>query len=148
MQSIVAVYGDTLYQLDDTHTKIPRFKANPKYRMPFCHQSVFVKTALLKYKFDTSFRICADNDFFTKIYNTGGKFWRCDMIVSVYNANGISSTPSLRFCKEELKIGQRCNKYYFLSYIPTYLWNVCKYMVRSLLPTKLANTLRSVYNAK
>lgn len=103
MQSIVAVYGDTLYQLDDTHTKI---------------------------------------------YNAGGKFWRCDMIVSVYNANSISSTPSLRFCKEELKIGQRYNKYYFLSYIPTYLWNVCKYMVRSLLPTKLANTLRSVYNAK
>ncbi|HIV48486.1 hypothetical protein [uncultured Helicobacter sp.] len=147
--NIVAIYGDTLYQLDETHTKIPKLRSNPKYRMPFCHQSAFVKTSLLKaYKFDTDFKICADNEFFTKVYNAGGEFLQCDMIVSVYDSNGVSSTPSLRFCKEELKIGQRYNKAYFLYFLPKYLWNVCKYGVRALLPRNLANALRSVYNAK
>lgn len=147
--NIAAVYGDTLYKLDEYHTKIPKIQSNPKYRMPFCHQSVFVKTSLLKkYKFDTSFKICADNDFFTKIYNAGWEFLRCDMMVSVYEGNGVSSTPSLRFFREELRIGQRYNKAYFLYFVPKYLWSVCKYMMRILLPTRLANAIRSVYNAK
>lgn len=148
-QNIVAIFGDTLFKLDDNHAKIPKIKSKPQYRMPFCHQSVFVKTALLKqHKFDTNFKICADNEFFTKIYNNGGKFLQCDMIVSIYDANGLSSTPSLRYFKEELAIGQKYNRFYFVSFVPKYLWNLCKYFVRALLPKRLENTLRSIYNAK
>ncbi|RAX52484.1 hypothetical protein CCY99_07320 [Helicobacter sp. 16-1353] len=146
---MVAIYGDVAYKLDENSLKIPKKYANPKYRMPFCHQAVFVKTSLLKkYKFDTSFKICADNDFFTKIYHLGYKFHKVEQIISLYDAYGVSSRPNLRFFYEELKIAQKYNKFYFLIFIPKYLFMVLKYAIKSLLPRKLSILIQKNYNAK
>ncbi|GAD19363.1 glycosyl transferase family 2 [Helicobacter fennelliae] len=149
MQNIAAIYGNTIFWLDETHFKIPDTKTNPKYRMPFCHQSVFVRTELLKkHKFDTRFRICADNDFFTKIYNDGARFWDCGLVISIYNAYGISSTPSWRFFKEELAIGQKYNRFYFISFGIKYCIMFIKYTIKRILPKKLSLAIQSRYKAK
>ncbi|RDU64001.1 hypothetical protein [Helicobacter sp. MIT 14-3879] len=147
--SIIALYGDTIFKLDKSNSKIPSYHSNPKYRMPFCHQSVFVKTSMLKqYKFDTNFKICADNDFFTKIYNKGGRFWNSGIIISIYDANGISSIPSIRFCYEEIKIISKYNKFYIIIFCFKYLSMLLKYAIKRLLPKKLAMIISRSYNAK
>jgi len=148
-ENIVAIYGDTLFMLDSTHSKIPRINANPKYRMPFCHQSVFVKTELLKkHKFNTRFKICADNELFTKIYNKGGRFLYVPLLVSRYDANGISAKPSLAFLKEEFAIARNINPFYALTLLPKFLIMRLKYALKSLLPKPLRFYLQSRYNAK
>lgn len=45
-----------------------------KYKMPFCHQSTFVKGEILKkYLFDSSLRIAADFKLFNSIYKKYGE---------------------------------------------------------------------------
>lgn len=147
--NIMAIYGDTIYQLDETHTKIPKLNSNPAYRMPFCHQSVFVKTALLKkHHFDTRFKICADNAFFTTIYKQGARFFYANTIVSIYNTQGISSKPNWQYFKEELIIISRVNRFYILPFTLKYLCMLGKYTLKSLLPQKLSLKIQSIYNAK
>lgn len=147
--NISAIYGNTMFCLSQNHSKIPHIKSNPAYRMPFCHQSVFVKTSLLKkYHFDTSFKICADNAFFTKIYNQGSRFYYVDMIVSVYNIYGISSKPSWQFFKEELRIISAHNPYHIPIFICKYALCLIKYTIKMLLPTVISHKIQSIYNAK
>lgn len=146
---IGALYGDTLFTIDEKHSKIPRISSNPKYRMPFCHQSVFVKTSYLKqHRFDTRFRICADNDFFTKIYREGVRFWRADMIVSVYDAHGLSSKPSWQFYKEEARIIAQASRFHLLPFTLRHLCNCAKYALKRALPRTLSAKIQSIYNAK
>lgn len=147
--SISAIYGDTMFMLDSTHSKIPRLKSNPAYRMPFCHQSVFVKTSLLKqYHFDTSFKICADNAFFTMIYNKGERFCYIDMPVSVYDVYGVSSKPSWQYFKEEIRIIARHNILYLVPFCFKYFFMIVKFSIKSALPKRLSLRIQSAYNAK
>ena len=75
-----------------------------KQRMVFCHQSTFVKLNLMKkYKFDDSYKIVADYDFFLKNYFNKSTFREIDVIVSSYDNNGISSFPSYSIYKKHLK---------------------------------------------
>lgn len=150
MKQISVIYGDIALKMSKDSYKIPRFKHNPAYRMPFCHQSAFVKTHLLKkYKFDTGFRICADNDFFTKIYHLEGvTFFDSKEIVAVYDANGISSIPSIAFFKEEARIIAKYNKIYIIIFCIKFLYMRLKYCIKSLLPRSLALKISAKINAK
>lgn len=147
--SISAIYGNTMFRLSQNYNKVPRIKSNPAYRMPFCHQSVFVRTSLLKqYHFDTSFKICADNAFFTSIYNKGERFCYIDMIVSIYDAYGLSSKPSWQYFKEETRIIARHNILYLAPFCFKYLSMVIKFSIKSILPKKIALRIQSAYNTK
>ncbi len=149
MKDCVALYGNTAYKLDSFNVKIPKCNVNPKYRMPFCHQSVFVRTDVLKaYKFDTNFKICADNDFFTKLYNQGYTFYHSKEIISLYDANGLSSKPSWQFFKEELIIICKYNHFYVFIFIPRYIFIILKYMIKSILPKEISIAIQKKYNAK
>ena len=144
---IKVMYGSTLLKLSNEFSKIA--KNIPSYRMPFCHQSALIKTKLLKqYKFDTTFKICADNDFFMKIYKNGAKFVSFNILVSVYDVNGVSSTPSIQFLKEELRIVMKYNKRYIFIFIFSYTSMLIKYLIKSILPKKIRFKLQSMYNAR
>lgn len=143
------IYGDTLFKLSPSHSKIPRVGTNPAYRMPFCHQSVFVKTELLKKQpFDTSFKICADNAFFASLYHQGERFCYIQSVVSVYDAHGLSSKPSWQFFKEEIRIIAQYNAFYTIPFCFKYLSMVVKFCIKSILPTTLSLKIQSRYNAK
>ncbi len=61
--------------------------------MPFCHQSVFVRGAVMKeYGFDTSYKISADYDLFLRCYKDGKKFAHVRRVVSVFDCSGVSSS--------------------------------------------------------
>lgn len=118
--------------------------------MPFCHQSAFVKTDLLKkYKFDISFKICADNDFFTKIYHLEHtKFFDCNEIVAYYDATGVSATPSIIFFKEEIRIIAKYNKFYIPIFCAKFLIMRLKYAIKTHLPQNLSQKIQLKINAK
>ena len=150
LEKIQVIYGDIALKISETFCKIPKLRSNPAYRMPFCHQSAFVRTDLLKkYKFDISFRICADNDFFTKIYHLeNAKFFDCKEIVAYYDANGISAVPSILFFKEEIRIIAKYNKFYIPIFCIKFLIMRLKYAIKTTLPQNLSQKIQLQINAK
>lgn len=150
MREISVIYGDIQLEIDKDFYKIPRYSSNPAYRMPFCHQSAFVKTALLKrYKFDTSFKICSDNDFFTKIYHLeNARFFDSNEVVAIYDAGGISSIPSVEFFKEEMRIIAKYNKLYCLIFALKFINMRLKYLIKSILPQRIRIKIQLLINAK
>lgn len=65
-----------------------------KNKMPFCHQSSFVRgEVLMNYKFDTNFKIASDYNLFFNLYKNGYNFKVLDYCISNYNIEeGISAT--------------------------------------------------------
>lgn len=64
--------------------------------MPFGHQSTFVKTALMKeFRFDTSYRILADQKFMTSLYKKGKIFFHVELAVAKYDMYGLSNNTKL-----------------------------------------------------
>lgn len=86
-------YGDTLCINDFLYRKLEGLPIEMiSEDIPFCHQSVIVKRELmLKYGFDEKYKICADYDFFVKIFLYGAQFKYVDVIFSKYRMNGFSS---------------------------------------------------------
>ncbi len=81
------IYGDT-HMRYRWGTAIYRATApNDKDPMPFIHQSVAVKTELLKrYGFDVQYRILADHDLFNKLYKAGCTYQYLPIPISSYYA--------------------------------------------------------------
>ena len=94
MRQYDVIYGDTFIK-DKNRTLLK--KALPlntiTLSLPFCHQSVFVRSNIMKnYLFDMKFKIAADYNFFFKIYKLKYKFQHINNIISVYDSSdGISS---------------------------------------------------------
>lgn len=147
------IYGETIYQIENSKTKNSHSKknlfkipnhSNPKYRMLFCHQSVFVKTSLLKNRpFDLSFKICADNDFFTELYHKQYKFYKVNQIISIYNFEGFSSKNFFRLQFENFKIAQKYNKIYFLTHFPELIYTTLKYFIKICLPKSILQKIKA-----
>lgn len=72
-----------------------------------CHQAVLFKRAChLKAQYDTRFRICADFDVLLRLWNSGMRFRKSDIIVSIFFIGGLSSSHrhSVRMFSEIHKI--------------------------------------------
>lgn len=62
------------------------------YKMPFFHQSVFVKSELMKkYMFDEKYKLCSDHNFFIKVMMNNNSFRYINVDVSNYKLDGVSS---------------------------------------------------------
>lgn len=81
--------------------------------MPFCHQSTFVKSSLLKEnKFDIRCKIAADYNFFYKAYQKNPSiFYYYSEVIAVYDAiAGISSINVSKLCEEVKNISGKEDK--------------------------------------
>ena len=97
------VYGKTIDVENGTHRvqDIPLLE-NIFSGMVFCHQSVFVKTGLMKDNpFDISYRIVADYVFFLDMYLKGKRFCQIDSTISFYRVGGISYHPWKRYIENK-----------------------------------------------
>ena len=78
---------------------------NQSINMPFCHQSSFVKSRLLKKnKFDLQYKICADFNFFLNMYKSKKVFKKLDDIFCIVEGEGLSDKSRFRVFNENLKI--------------------------------------------
>lgn len=74
-------------------------------RMPFCHQSVFVRRAIHStQKFDERYRLSADYDFFLRAYISKEKFHYIDICVAKYDTEGQSVTNETLSALENIRI--------------------------------------------
>jgi len=73
--------------------------------MPCCHQSLFVKTALMKqYPYNTFYSISADYEFLLKMYTLGKKFKYIEGPIAKYLRNGFSDQNQTRWYLETLTL--------------------------------------------
>ena len=86
------IYGDAA---EEEFGELHYFRKCPELiesRMPFSHQSVFVKRELLlKYPFDLKYRIAADYDFLLKLHDEGAEFKDSGVLVARVGKTGTSS---------------------------------------------------------
>lgn len=123
------LYGDTIIQktFGDILLKPKDIDCLRKH-MVFCHQSVFLPTAVTKnYPFGLEFRIVADYKFFYDYYMRGGSFRYLGYPIAYFEGErGLSSANALKAHKEkayvnsehlqltwQIKYGFKCFGYHF-----------------------------------
>lgn len=107
------VYGDVMLNINGRMKlkKSSELKSIECF-LPFCHQSSFVKTSLLrKNMFDLSYKIAADYALFYELYSCMKCiFIYIEEVISIYEAtSGISSINRRKAYKEICSIN-KCNK--------------------------------------
>lgn len=100
------LYGDTICVYQGRQKLYPALSLERlTQEMPFCHQSAFVKRALLLEKpFDLSYQICADHHFFLRLYLDGRVFTYRRTPVAVYEIAGFSDKNKLRAHREQRRM--------------------------------------------
>lgn len=108
------LYGDSLrdYGNDNKVMVKPLELSTIRRGLPFSHQSVFVRTELFKNRrYDESFRISGDYEWFLNAYLEGRTFGYAPICVSCFDTCGISATHLFEnYCEAE-----RIRKRYGLS---------------------------------
>ena len=143
---IDVIYGDSIQY--DEKKKYP-IKAKPiemlPKRMPFMHQAVFVRSNLCKrYKFDLSYKLCSDYDFFFKLYSEGVNFKRIDLTICYYYIGGVSGNNQLKALKEVIAIKKKHKDKYAITWIDEILWvlEAIKFCVKKAIPVRLIENYR------
>lgn len=93
------IYGECEYVYSytnfSTHNKNKDLKVIWKF-MPFCHQSLFTRTSILKkYHFSLN-NISADHEFLYLCYNKKYKFLKTDLIITSYLSGGESEIKNIK----------------------------------------------------
>jgi glycosyltransferase involved in cell wall biosynthesis len=139
------VYGDVLKLYSNKYEFVHRSRPldNLYKELPFSHQAAFTKAEILrKFSFDTQYKICADHDFFYKLYSKNFKFVWIDMIVANYDMDGLS-THYLKVSTEEKRI-EACyskrNKIYYNR--KRFFIIAVKETIKSFLSTRIVNFVR------
>lgn len=133
------VYGDTI--IDNTNFKylVKSSKFTDKtFLMPFCHQSCFVRSSILKnQKFILEYKISADFNFFVQCYMNNFTFFKVNFIISQVKAGGLSDTLRKDVFQENILILKKNkNKNINILYLLKILENI-KNLVKLIIPKKL-----------
>lgn len=106
------IFGDTVINNGDFLYKLKGNKfENETVLMPFCHQSVIVKTHLLKsYKFKQEYKISSDFEFFLRCFIEKHKFQYFEEVISIVESGGVSDTKRQLVFNENISILKKQNK--------------------------------------
>lgn len=99
------IYGDRYY-IKDNKRRLQLAKSIDTIfeRMPFGHQSAFIRNVLLKkYKFNETYKFAADYDLFVKLYLNGHKFLYIELPICNFISGG-KSESGIRPYLEAIKI--------------------------------------------
>ena len=122
------IYGDVVYihpDREDIRKAAPLKRI--KVGIPLCHQSAIVKTKLQqKYLFDTTYKICADYNFFHTLHKKGCSFKYKEQIIAKYLAGGFSSN-TIPLYLEEWKVSGWQYSFHFIIRI---IWQKIKKIFR------------------
>ena len=85
------------------------FKARDKTlwhrQMPFCHQTLFTQTTIMReYLFDTNFRLAADHNFIIRMYHNQKKFFHIDRTIAIFSMGGFAQNNELLMDVESIKV--------------------------------------------
>ncbi len=75
------------------------------FHMPFCHQTLFTLTSIMKKElFDISFRLAADHNFIMKMYEQKKVFFYIDKTLAIFGLGGFAESNNFLMRIESLKI--------------------------------------------
>lgn len=123
LDDYAAVYGSWYSvrnnQLVHIPCNMPFWKSTKRYKgMGFSHQSVFVKLEWArKYKFDLSYKCCADYNMIYSIFKDGGRFFCANIPIAIYDGiGGFSDKHRTLQRKEHARILGIENTIYFILF--------------------------------
>ena len=86
------LYGDAVEAEFGNYYPYPKHMDEIEHKMPFSHQSCFIKTKLMQeVPYNLAYKIGADYDFLLKSYLAGKKFVHVDEIVCIVCREGVST---------------------------------------------------------
>jgi len=113
------VYGSTMLKKNDSlRLVVPRSVNSILYgRLPFIHQSSFVKSNVLKSNlFSDQYSVNSDFNLFLKLYIVGASFHELHELISIYDGYGFSSRSQKISYNEKLSI-LKANKVSTIGYL-------------------------------
>ena len=136
--NVSIIYGKTMKIFEKYCTiELPPMLSKIKSRLPFCHQSSFIKLELLQmHPYNTNYKLVADDEFFYSMYMNNVIFLFVDEIISKYDAySGVSSCNIKQALWENYQIRGKSNNIYFLFivYLPLLLRKMLKSFFISIL---------------
>jgi hypothetical protein len=95
-EDVDIIYGNTVHSTNSTMRPYKALQLNRlRFYMPFCHQSSFVRSSIIKkHKFDLRYKIAADYNLFYHLYQDGAGFKYINTDIAIYELNGVSETNS------------------------------------------------------
>ncbi len=143
------IYGNHCQDFGSYKTIIKAKHPSTKEPMPFCHQSVFVKSEILKNnKFNLLYKICSDRDLFIRIFNQKVTYNYFNITISVIEAFGTSNENRIATLKEMKKIYSSYNiqkgVFFNLNLIRGYFISIIEF----LLGKEVFNNIRRLKNRK
>lgn len=106
LQDADIVYGDTIDHYDDGYVyrkALALERMND--RLPFCHQSVYVRKPLYDDNhYPLKYRLCGDYVLFFQWYREGKRFAHLPIVMSIYDRHGLSSSNGRAVARELLQI--------------------------------------------
>jgi glycosyltransferase involved in cell wall biosynthesis len=118
---INVIYGDVfVITKNECFIKRAEQLVTIKKRLPFSHQSSFVRTSVMRNNlFNTEFKICADYDFFYNLYRTDNlQFQYIPLTVASFDAVGgiSSSNPMLSYKETARSRGENGTLYWVMKF--------------------------------
>lgn len=146
--NITGIYGDTLRYSGEYQKRVNGKSLNyieKEIPLPFCHQSIFVSSNLMKDNlFNTCYKYAADYDFFVKCFLLGCHFEYIPKVISCYSMGGASEINTIKHLAEKIQIRERNNLERYSPMKKKYMiWNlVVRQRIKQFLPDSLINTIR------
>jgi len=124
------VYGNILVRKPGMSRFAERIAQSPRnsHRMYFCHQSAFVRLALLRqYPFDERYKLSADLKFFKQCRSSDKQFLQLNFPIVIFDTFGLSNTDRERGLRENISVVKEMDsgvekfKFLFRLYFVIYL---------------------------
>lgn len=147
-ENVAGLYGDTERYYKDWNMVIagrPLEEIKAGIPLPFCHQSVFVRTRILKeLRFDTAYLQAADYNFFLQCFLRDYRFIHVELIVSRYLMGGISEANTVFHLKEKLQIREKAGiEHYSIMKTNYMIWKLqVRQWIKKLMFPKLLKRIR------
>lgn len=146
------MYGNTLYHYQNRYLLAKPLPLQRICReMIACHQSIFIRTELVKqHPFDTKLQLAADYKMLFMFYSMGFKFKYIDQLIAVFNQDGGKTLQNfIRTTKERYSVhrdhGTFKNRLLMYAYIVS---RNLAHFVKSKIPQKLLIKLLEIKNNK
>ena len=143
------IYGNCLIKYDNGFERISNPNSlNELWKgMSFSHQTVFIKTALLKENlFDLTYKYCADFNQIYGFYLSGKSFQYWNFLIAAIEAGGVSDSKRYLSTNEVYKINKKLKPkfkihFYFITKI---IWSFVIVKIKAILPKKMVKKLTQI----
>lgn len=139
------IYGKTVLEYDENYKKIENPGENIKFwfGLPFCHQSMVIKTKLQKGNlFNTSYNIYSDYDNYYKLWVEEHQFTYVDETISCFNFDGLSSRLTLEGFREMYQIGSKYKKFNRIKFTIYFFDKVLRAFLKKILPLSIKRKIQ------